>query len=451
MFPAWRKELSRLIILMASAGFVGYWFNQSLAAILLITIAYLGFTFYQIKRIHLWLIQDHSNSEANPPESIGLWGNVFDGIYHLQRRERQASAILKNIIEKAQESSAAMEMAVVMINSKNSLDWWNTAAENLLGFKDPQDRGRAISNLLRDPEFLDYYNNEEFSEPLKLPSPKSADQILEFSLTHFGQGEKLLLARNITHLHRLELMRKDFVANVSHELRTPITVIKGYLEAIVDNSEDLDEKWRKPISQMQQQSARMENIVKDLLLLSSLETSNITTSQSDVRVRELLEEVLNDTAQSQRKKGHHYRIECNSEDTIHVEHTEFYSAVLNLVVNAAKYTTKGGEIILSGYNSDAGYKISIEDNGLGIEAQHLPRLTERFYRVDASRSSDTGGTGLGLAIVKHILARHGGSLEVTSETGEGSCFSCVLPESRVVRPHLEGGETGPEAEPQTNQ
>jgi two-component system phosphate regulon sensor histidine kinase PhoR len=240
-----------------------------------------------------------------------------------------------------------------------------------------------------------------------------------------------MIARDITQLHRLELMRKDFVGNVSHELGTPITVIKGYLETIMENIQDLDDKWRKPIKQMHQQSYRIENIVKDLLLLSSLETKTRPRPQDSFSLLQLLSEILNDTQQIFAEKSHDFRLDCNEKLQFLGENGELYSAISNLITNAAKYTPAGGTIMVSAKNSEAGLEIMIRDNGIGIESQHLPRLTERFYRVDVSRSSETGGTGLGLAIVKHIVGRHDGELNIESEVNKGSRFICYFPPNRV--------------------
>ncbi|NQV70730.1 MAG: phosphate regulon sensor histidine kinase PhoR [Pseudohongiella sp.] len=431
MYPVWRKELNRLLILLSVVGLIGYILERPLPAILLVLVPYLGLSFYQLRRIHLWLAQDHLETESTPPESFGLWGDVFDGIYHLQRRERQANDILKNLIEKAQESTSAMEMAVVAINKDGKLDWWNQAAETLLGFSHPVDKNRAVINLVRDPAFLEYFNKADYSRPLKIHSPGSLKQMLEYQITQFGEGERLMLVKDVTQYHRLEKMRKDFIGNVSHELRTPITVIKGYLEAILEHRAELGEKWYKPLLQMQQQSGRMENIVNDLLLLTSLETSNITGEQQVVMIADMLQEIVRDTEQAYVDKLHHYEVSCDDSIRFLAEHKELYSAILNLTINAAKYSPEKSCIKLAASITDEWFELSVADNGIGIEEKHLPRITERFYRVDSSRASSTGGTGLGLAIVKHILARHSGELIVTSEVGVGSYFICRLPLSRI--------------------
>jgi len=427
----WRKELNRLLIVTFIFGCVGYFLNAMTLALLIALALYIGQNFYQLRRLHKWLSQDHIN-KSEPPESFGLWGDILDGIYRLQKRERKSSRKLKAIIDKAQESSAALEMAVVMVSKHSTLVWWNKAAETLLGLHFPNDQNQAVLNLIRDPRFADYFNSGSFTEPVVITSPGNKNLILEYHITLFGENERLIIVRDITQIHRLELMRKDFVGNVSHELGTPITVIKGYLENILDNADDLSEMWRNALLQMQQQSNRMENIVQDLLLLASLETKVIANHQESVNVRTLLNEIKSDTAQIFADKSHEFKIDCANEYTISADRSELYSAISNLAINAAKYTPVGGTIILSARREQDSFDIEVQDNGIGIEKHHLPRLTERFYRVDASRSSESGGTGLGLAIVKHIMVRHGANLKIISNPEKGSRFICSLPLARLI-------------------
>lgn len=426
----WRDELKRYVLIFGIVGIIGYFLGILLPSLLLLTIVLLGIDLLQLHRLQKWLAKDHGSDKSAPPESFGVWGAIFDGIYRLQKQERRASAHLESLLNRAQESSAALEMGVIMIDRHNNLDWWNSASESLLGLKHPQDRGQSITNLIRDPKFAEYFNSENYDEPLKMAAPGDSSQVLEYEIALFGKHERLMIVRDITQLHRLELMRKDFVGNVSHELGTPITVIKGYLEAIIDNMQDLDGKWQKPIQQMHQQSARMENIVRDLLLLSSLETKIRPKPQDAFSLVSLLSEISNDTLQIYKKKSHNLTLDCPEDVEILGDRGELYSALSNLVVNAAKYTPADGKISISVTIDADSLSIEVADDGIGIDSQHIPRLTERFYRVDVSRSSETGGTGLGLAIVKHILARHDADLVIESEVGAGSRFICRFPPIR---------------------
>lgn len=429
----WQSEIKRLFVILVIASLVGLLLDQLLLACLLALLCYAAFNIIQLRRLHKWLSQDIDSRRADPPESIGLWGDIFDGIYRLQNQERKASAYLANIIDKAQESSAALEIAVIMINKQSNLDWWNLASEKMLGLKYPQDRNQAVTNLIRNPAFAEYFQNENYTETLKMAAPGKLGRVLEFQIALFGEHERLMIVRDITQLQRLERMRKDFVGNVSHELATPITVIKGYLEAFLDNMQDLDNKWHKPIQQMHQHSMRMENIVRDLLILSSLETKTLPKHPKRINVTNLISEIEHDTRQMFQDKSHEIEIDCEEQAEITGKRRDLYSAISNLMVNAAKYTPPLGKISLKTAFTDDGFNIEVADNGIGIEPQHLPRLTERFYRVDVSRSTDTGGTGLGLAIVKHILMRHDAELQIKSKYGEGSRFICKFPLSRVSR------------------
>jgi two-component system phosphate regulon sensor histidine kinase PhoR len=432
LLQTWQNEIKRLLTILLAVGVVGGLLGQLAPALLLALVIYCAYNLFQLRRMYRWLAQDPSSNKSAPPESIGLWGDIFDGIYRLQKQERKASAYLESIINKAQESSAALEMAVIVIDKQNNLDWWNRASEGMLGLKYPQDRNLAVTNLIRNPRFAEYFSTENYDDPLKINAPGDNSKVLEFQIALFGEHERLMIVRDVTQFHRLESMRKDFVGNVSHELGTPITVIKGYLEAIMDNIDSLDERWRKPMRQMHQQSNRMESIVRDLLLLSSLETRTLSKQQDKIPLAALLAEIKNDTQSIFDARSHEFIIDCSDEIVLRGARSELYSAISNLAVNAAKYTPENGVVVIKTHQSEDTINIEIIDNGIGIEAEHIPRLTERFYRVDSSRSSETGGTGLGLAIVKHILARHDGELKITSEVGQGSTFSCKLPIARLI-------------------
>ena len=423
----WKQELNRILVLLLAGGAIGFLFDNVLLFLLLTLISYIIFSLIQLRKLNGWLDQLHEDKTSPPPESSGYWDILFDDISKLNREGERARNDLQHILDRAQSSVSALDIGVVLIDRNNSLEWWNSKAEQLLGIRFPVDRGQAASNLIRDPAFTSYFSLAEYEEPLVTSSPLNSNTILEFSITRFGQNEKLLILRDITQVHRLEMMRKDFIGNVSHELRTPITVISGYLENLLDNAHIMDKKWEKPIEQMYQQSRRVENILRDLLILSRLETRATSSNLTEVNVRDLLNEARNDTLNIFEDHHHNVTIECDAELRLTADRGELYSAVSNLCINAAKYTPDGGDIQLQGVRTANGIEISVRDNGIGIEAQHIPRLTERFYRVDVSRSGSTGGTGLGLAIVKHILARHGATLQIESEFGKGSKFTCRFP------------------------
>lgn len=430
----WQTAIKRHSLLILAACLFGLAIDRLLLVLVLLLLVYGARNYYQIYRLYSWLAKDPEQRPAEPPESGGIWGDIYDGIYRLQKQERRSKSYLENIINKAQESTAALEMAIVMVNKQGNLDWWNKAAETLLGFRYPQDINQSVVNLIRNPQFSDYFDSENYSETLKMEAPGDSNKVLEFQIALFGEQERLMIIRDITQLQRLANMRKDFVANVSHELGTPITVIKGYLEALLDNQDSLEPRWHKALDQMRQQSMRMENLVRDLLMLSSLETKTMTKNRQQIKLSSLIGEIENDTRQMFTDKSHTFINECHDDDTIVLgKRNELYSAISNLVVNAAKYTPAEGTIRLRTRDSEAGYLVEIIDNGIGIEKHHLPRLTERFYRVDGSRATDTGGTGLGLAIVKHILLRHEGELLIDSQYGKGSTFTCRFSHQRIIK------------------
>lgn len=393
---AWRSELARLALVLAPAGAAGWLAGAPLAA---------------------------------PLAAMVLWSGYI--LHRLRRLERDAADRRRTLFDKAEKSSTDLEIGIVMVDEDGNLEWCNRTGEDLLGLRRSEDRGRSVTSLVRDPLFVEYFDGGRYAEPLKFSAPGSVNRVLECRIALYGERGRLMVVRDITRLHRLEQMRTDFVGNVSHELGTPITVIKGYLEAIMANMEDLDEKWRRPARQMHQQSLRMKNLVNDLLLLSSLETQSLSGRQGRIELSVLISEIQHETQHVFDSKGHALSIHCRRDIRLIGDRKEIYSALSNLVNNAAKYTPRDGTIAIKAYFSGPFFDIEVIDNGIGIESRHIPRLTERFYRIDAGRSSETGSTGLGLAIVKHVLARHGAELEIDSDLGRGSRFVCRFPVDRI--------------------
>ncbi len=385
---------------------------------------------YQIKqfnRLQQWLM---SNDRTRVPESQGYWGELFDELSRDQKRQQQRTLSLRNVIHRFQQSSAALSDAIVIIDGQNHLEWWNRAAESLLGMKVQTDRGRSVMNLLRDPRFVRYYRKGLYEDPLELTSPIQSDIVLEYRITRFGAGDRILVARDITRLKQLEQTRQDFVANASHELRTPLTVIRGYLETFLD--QELPKPLQRALSQMASQSKRMENLVSDLLLLSRLEASAHVSDELPIPLHSIIDRIQEDGLALGTDKHQTISADLQTESTLLGQESEIYGAISNLVFNAVRYTPAGGHIKLRWWTDKKGGHFSVQDNGTGIDSIHLPRLQERFYRVDESRSSDSGGTGLGLAIVKHVMLRHGGRLTINSQLGKGSTFTCHFPSDLVI-------------------
>jgi two-component system phosphate regulon sensor histidine kinase PhoR len=431
----WSHELWRLGLLAAAGALFGWLLGApglGLAAGLALRLAY---HLQQLHALRRWLAR---NPHSEPPAATGLWGELFDRLYRYQKGQRHTQHRLQATLKRIQESSEAMRDSVVMLDQHGDLEWWNSAAERMLGLKAAHDRGQHITNLVRDPRFVAYFNARDYREPLTLPSPVDERMVLQFQITLYGDDERLVMARDITRLHRLEEMRRDFVANVSHELRTPLTVLAGYLETYVTYAEQLPPRLAQGLSRMQEQTTRMQNLVNDLLLLSRLEIDRGGEDHLPLAMATLLEEVRRD-AEALAAGRQQIRVELEEKRRLLGSDSEIHSALSNLASNAVRYTPEGSHIVLRWKPHPKGACLEVEDDGEGIDPVHIPRLTERFYRVDKGRSSESGGTGLGLAIVKHVLLRHDAYLEIESHPGQGALFRCVFPASRLMATELATG------------
>ncbi|GAA0789674.1 phosphate regulon sensor histidine kinase PhoR [Marinobacterium sediminicola] len=423
-----RHALIISLMALASTGLlVGLLFGYPMAGLSLGLLLWSLKQVRQFNRLSDWL-QREDGSE--PPEADGAWGDLFDELSRLQKRSRSREQYLRGIISRFQQSSAALNDAIVIIDNQNNLEWWNRSADRLLGLKATSDRGKPLMNLLRDPRFVRYFRKGHYQEPLELPSPINGDIQLQYQITKFGEGDRLLVARDITRLMRLEQTRQDFVANASHELRTPLTVIRGYLETFLDQA--LPRPLERGLEQMQQQAGRMEGLVTDLLLLSRLEASHHISDEHPILIHDLIQRMHEDAEALAAGRGHSFSLDVDKEYDLLGQANELQSAFSNLVFNAVRYTPDNGHITLRWWVDHKGGHFSVSDDGIGIEAMHIPRLTERFYRIDESRSSASGGTGLGLAIVKHVLVRHDAHLSIDSIPGKGSTFTCHFPPDMVV-------------------
>lgn len=433
-------EIKRLVAALIVSSIVGLLIGDAFIGIFIGLLLYLVLLLYRLHRLNLWL----KNSRHNDlPDASALLGDIFNNLTRRQRRDTREKKRLKGIIERINATTAAISDAIIILDEKNTLNWWNQAAVDILHLKN-SDVGNSIINYIRRPEFVRYLEKEEFELPITVLSPIDTDVRLEFRITKFGDNESLIIIRNVTRLSRLEQMRKDFVANVSHELRTPLTVIRGYLEMLDPEQVDQNKQntWEKALSNMNQQAARMTTLINDLTMLSKLETDRPKGNAQRVLLKPLLGLICQDAnllsnefhSQAERK----ITLVCDDAIALIGDDRELHSAFLNLVTNAIKYSPEDKPVVIEvSMQANQYCSVSFIDKGVGIEAQHIDRLTERFYRVDSSRSIETGGTGLGLAIVKHILLRHDATLNIKSEYGKGSEFSCVFPPRRVELLHLE--------------
>jgi two-component system, OmpR family, phosphate regulon sensor histidine kinase PhoR len=417
-------ELQRILIITAICSVIGLFSGHLSFSLLLGCALYIGHMLWQMRRLNQWLVSQH---QLNPPEASGIWGTIFDNIYQLQRHQQHEKENLQAVINRIQEISSALKDGIIILDWRGHLDFWNPAAHRMLALS-TKDQGQSVINFVRHPKFVSYFEERKYEEPLELPSPRFPSKQLQFQITPFGKNERLIVVRDVTQLHNLEKMRQDFIANVSHELRTPLTVINGYVETLADNN--TTPSWNKPLAQMQQQARRMSLLINDLLVLSKLETTEAGHNQKPINIEHLLSVVKSEAEVISGEKQQSLSLVCNNTTRPLVypgTEKELHSAFSNLVINAIKYTQKEGKINILLWQDQKHFYVSISDNGPGIDAKHIPRLTERFYRVDASRNSETGGTGLGLAIVKHVLMRHEAELKITSEPGRGSVFMCVFP------------------------
>jgi two-component system phosphate regulon sensor histidine kinase PhoR len=353
-------------------------------------------------------------------------GLLLYQLYFLWSLQQQTIGLVRKI----RSSLSALQDAVVLIDHNNCLEWWNQAAAQILNLTAP-DQGRHILTILRSPLFHEYYEDiDKFIDGIRLTSLADNNRFYQCEITPFGQ-EKLMIIYDVTRMHHLEQMRKDFVANVSHELRTPLTVIMGYVETLSEQP-DLEPRWQRALNQMMQQSQRMNNIINDLLLLSRLENQEKPKEATNIDMPRLLTQLFDDAQMYNKTFDHLIHLHIDSQQHIWGYEDYLRSALSNLITNAIKYTPNGGEISISWYKYEDGVCFSVEDNGIGIEPRHINRLTERFYRVDSGRSRETGGTGLGLAIVKHVLYQHHAKLTVNSKLGKGSTFTVFFPAESLV-------------------
>ncbi len=364
------------------------------------------------------------------PEAEGIWGEVYSRLYKMVKRHKQTKQDLATELLNIEQATAAFPEGVVSLNGGNRIEWCNPLAEHHFGINAKRDIMQDITYLVRQPEFIDYLHAANYTEPLVMKPARHDDMILSVKLVAYGVDKHLLISRDVTQWERVETIRRDFVANVSHELRTPLTVVNGFVENLQDMPDLSHDKIRRALDLMADQTKRMDSLVADLLTLSRLENEQSPLRAESIDMAELLQAVYQDGKMLSAGR-HQHSLDMSGPALMSGNYDELRSAFGNLVSNAVRYTPEGGTIRLCWTERDGHAVFSVQDSGIGIEAQHIPRLTERFYRVDRSRSRETGGTGLGLAIVNCIAQRHQAKLDILSEDGRGSTFALVFPASRL--------------------
>jgi two-component system phosphate regulon sensor histidine kinase PhoR len=363
---------------------------------------------------------------------MGAWDDAYAALYRLLRQQHQSQSKLTATLEDFQQAGEAMPDGMVILDEADRIEWCNCKAEQHFGIDRERDTGQGITYLVRHPEFAANLQAQKYSEPLILRQWRGSDLTISVQLIAYGDRQKLVLSRDITEFERVETVRRDFIANVSHELRTPLTVLGGFLETISDNIASDSELLRRSLPLMVEQARRMQRLIEDLLTLSRLESAGNPLRDEPVAVPALLRALHHD-AMALSAGRHRITLVIDTEDGLLGSEEELRSAFGNLISNAVRYTPDGGEVTIGWQWRGDGAAFFVRDTGIGIEPQHIPRLTERFYRVDRGRSRETGGTGLGLAIVKHVLSRHLARLEIASAPGRGSTFTALFPGHRVVR------------------
>ena len=363
-----------------------------------------------------------------PPETRGLWAELFSIVVRLRSKSRHRKKRYRRLLREVRQSTRALHDGGIILNARDEIQWCNRAALKLLGLNLATDTGQRIDNLIRNPDFVSHLQDPG-GETVSIPSPAVDGGQLSIQIIPYGKAQRLAIIRDITREVRLERTRRDFVANASHELRSPLTVISGYLDALAHDA-GLAKDWTTPIEEMERQVARMTRILRDLIELTRLESSHGEAPQDFVDVAGVLKFIEREFAAL--PDTPRVSVHLGTDLALLGSEAEVHSVFHNLISNAVRFTPSEGRVEVRWERHEQGAVFAVRDTGIGIPEELIPRVTERFFRVDPGRSRELGGTGLGLAIVKYALQRHGASLRIESQAGEGSLFECRFPEGRVV-------------------
>lgn len=437
----WLQVLVRPALLVLACSIIGQWIGHAEWGVIAGLLIYVLIYQQRLVQLRIWL---QHRKHVPLPEVGGVWGEVFDALIDLQRKNRKRKKRLAAMLAEFQASTAALPDGAVVLAGRGEIAWFNEAARKLLGLSAPRDIGLRITHLLRHPRFAEYWSDEEFNSEIEVPSPVNRAKTLSMRVVPYGNQQKLLVVRDISERSLLDAARRDFVSNASHELRTPLTVMRGYLDLLEADAADATRErnplapWRSPIHDMRVQALRMEALINDLLRLARLESGH-HGEEHEIDVAALVQRALDD-ARALSAGQHHFELDCTQGTGLVGSESELNSVLSNLLGNAVRYTPPGGVIRVqwrvSGRNErqpQGEARFVVADTGIGIAQADIPRLTERFYRVDDGRSRAQGGTGLGLSIVKHALENFDARLEIESELGVGSTFTCRFPAHRTVR------------------
>ncbi len=425
MWQAWSFALVRLAAAIAVAVLIGLITGDMALWLTIVLGGILAWQFVNLFRLQRWL---RHRAHEDPPDIGGVWGDVIAIINRIYRRKQFHKRRVTQQFREFRRLSAALPDGVVLLSENREIRWFNRKAAELLGLRRKVDVGLPIANLVRDPEFAAYLQRPGAGQGVVIRVQTGEAWLALFVIPAGPQF--LMLVRDVTREVRLEQMRKDFVANASHELRSPLTVISGYLDELADD-EGIGPEWREPVADMRRQALRMREIVEDLIELSRLEASVDEAPMTPVDVPALLERLVRE-ARATGAGTPRFELDIDYGCALRGSETELHSIASNLISNAVKYTPADGTVTIRWGRTGGGATLVVRDTGIGIAAEHLPRLTERFYRVDRARARAKGGSGLGLSIVKHALQRHGGRLEIESREGHGSTFTAHFPGRRLL-------------------
>lgn len=420
-----RRFLFNLALLLAGGSLIGWIYGSVERGLLIAALAGLA---WQVRHLLAFLQALRTGNFDVFRDGEGAWQQIFSRFNYERERANRYKRSHRQLLREVRKSTDAMPDGAVILNTNNEILTSNRAAKSLAGLKRKKDRGQRVDNILRDPGLTRILQSDDFNQEIEIPSPIRDNCWLNCRLVPYGAEQKMLLIRDVTDRILISRVRRDFVANASHELRSPLTVISGYLDSLAEDT-NAPEVWTHPVAQMQSQARRMNNIVAELLELSRLECTRTAELDESVNIGAILG--ANKKAFHQPGRTASIEVSIESSASLKGNTSEIESLVTNLVSNAVRHTAVDGHIVLSWRSDSSGATLVVEDDGEGIDTQHLPRLTERFFRVDRGRSREEGGVGLGLAIVKHVLGRHGATLNIHSELGKGSRFSCHFPPERV--------------------
>jgi two-component system phosphate regulon sensor histidine kinase PhoR len=414
-----QNEIWRITAIVLFSLILGVSFERPLEALLFGVLVYIIWASRTIGRIFDWI---DIGMRGVPPNMDGVWGDFADTLNRQRRRHRGTQEKMRRAINRAKRVTEAVDDAVIVLRRDRTIDWWNSAGKKFLGLRS-SDRGVAITNFIREPQFVAYINSSQFESSTSLPASIHNGRLLEFSAVMFGESEIVVVISDITQINELEKVRKEFVGNISHELRTPLTVMRGYVETLSDLKGN-SAMANKAYQEMSNQIDRMKDLADDIILLSKLE-SDRQLPQQPINLHKLLSEILLEAEQISGGK-HRLTLKGESEIEIKADTKLVRSALGNIVFNAVLHNPQGADIVIDITQSETHTEVVISDNGVGIDADEIPRLTERFYRGDNSRNSNTGGSGLGLAIVKHALTGCDATLAIKSTLGSGATFTCTF-------------------------